>query len=104
MNVEERCLGVSLSPEAKELVRTVFEHALEPVEGRVDHARVRVMAAPEGVACRARVWPNAGSTVVVTARGASAVEAVLASAKGLVRQLQRRDGEHGRRVRRHHAS
>ena len=104
MNVEERCLGVSLSPEAKERVRTVFEHALESVEGRVDHARVRVMSAREGIQCRARVWPNAGSTVVVTATGASAIEAVLASAKGLLRQLQRREGEHGRRARRHHSS
>jgi hypothetical protein len=97
MKVEERCLGVSLTPEGKDLVREVFERALGRVEGRVDHVRLRLVPARRGIQCRARLWPNAGPTLVVSMTRASTMEAVLATAGGLVRKLQGPHVAHGRR-------
>ena len=100
MDVEERGIGMPLTPEVRALVRTVFERSFERAGGRVDRVRVRLMADGDGVRCRARLWPEAGATVVITETRPSTFEAVLASASGLVRALRQRHLARGRRSRR----
>jgi hypothetical protein len=81
---------VTLTPEARALVRTVFERSLDRVEDRVDHLRVRLMSDRDGIQCRAHLTPRVGAPFVTVATRASMVDAVLASASALAGAVERR--------------
>ena len=104
MNVEERVFGVSLTPEVRSLVRTVFERGFARVAGHVDLVRVRLFSVREGVACRAVLRPHTGATLAISETRPSTVEAVIASANALARELERRYLAQSRRSRRQRAS
>lgn len=90
MKLEERVLGVQLTPEAKAMVRTVFEHTLDRIGDHIDRVRVRVAWESDGIRCQARLWPDTGPTLIVSETRLTTLDAVHASASGLARALDRR--------------
>lgn len=91
MNVEERTSDELSTPEVRALVRTVFERTLERVRTQVDWVRVRVTKEGGGVVCHAQLHPIAGATVTSAETRPSMLDAILASADGLVEAMERRE-------------
>ena len=52
MHVEERSIGLDLTPELRSLVRTVVERSFARIEDHADHVQVRLFSVREGVECR----------------------------------------------------
>jgi hypothetical protein len=104
MNVDERCFGVPHTPEIMALVRTVFERAFAHITAHVDHVRVRLFSVRDGIECRAMLRPHSGATLAITETRSSTLGALMASANGLARSLERRVLSHSRKSRQHHAS
>jgi hypothetical protein len=104
MHVEERSLGMPLTPELRALVRTVVERSLGRIAPQIDAVWVRLVAAPNGVECRAVLRPKEGATLANAETRPTTVEAVIASANWLARELQRRYLAQGRRSRRQRVS
>lgn len=104
MNVEERGFGLSLTPEVRSMVRTVFERGCARIASHVDHVQVRLLSVRDGVECRAVLRPHTGATLAITETRLSMVEALIASANGLARELERRYLAHSRKSRRQRAS
>jgi hypothetical protein len=102
MNVEERCFGVPFTPEIRALVHTVFERSFAHITAHVDHVRVRLFSVRDGVECRAMLRPHSGATLAITQTRSSTLEALVASANGVARELERR--VHSRTSRRQRAS
>jgi hypothetical protein len=103
MHVEERSVGLPLTPEVRSLVRTVFERSFARVEALAAEVQVRLLSVRDGVECRAVLWPRAGGTLAITETRPSTIEAAIASANGLARELQRRYLSHSRKSRRRRA-
>jgi len=104
MNVEERCIGVPHTPEVRSLVRTVFERGLDRIASHVDHVQVRLFSVRDGVECRAVLRPHCGATLAIIETRPSAIEALMASANVLARELERQYLSHSRRSRRQRVS
>jgi hypothetical protein len=100
MHVEERSLGMPLTPELRAMVRTVVERSLARIAPQVAEVWVRLVSVPEGVECRAVLRPQAGATLATAETRPSTIEAVIASANWLARELKRRYLSQGRRSRR----
>ena len=100
MHVEERTIGLDLTPELRSLVRTVVERSFARIEDHADHVQVRIFSVREGIECRAVLWPRAGAILAVSEIRPSTIEAVIASANGLARELQRRYLARSRKSRR----
>lgn len=96
MIVQERYVGLPRSHEVSAWVKYIFEKTLDAEAPRVDTVRVQLCADGRDVICRARLKPYAGVEVVVAETRPNLLDALLASAQGLVRALARR----GRTVRR----
>jgi ribosome-associated translation inhibitor RaiA len=100
MYVEERSIGMPLTPELRSLVRTVWERSFARIAKQVDHAQVRLRLVREGVECRAVLRPHAGATLAASEVRPTMIDAVFASANKLARELQRRYMTKTRRSRR----
>jgi hypothetical protein len=100
MHVEERCFGLPITPELRATVRTVVERSFAPMAPRIDQVWVRLVSVPGGVECRTVVRPYAGATLAIAETRPSTIEAVIASATWLDRELRRRSLAQGRRARR----
>ncbi len=104
MNVEERSFGLALTPELRTLVRSVVERSFARIAEHVDQVWVRLFSVRDGVECRAVLRPHAGATLALTETRPSMLEAVIASANGLARELQRRYLAKSRKSRRQRVS
>jgi hypothetical protein len=93
-----------LTPELRAVVRTVVERSFARVGQQIDQVWVRLVSAPDGVECRAVLRPQGGATLAIAETRPSTIEAVIASASWLARELTHRTLTHGRRSRRQHQS
>jgi hypothetical protein len=100
MHVEERSLGMPLTPELRALVRTVVERSLGRIAPQIDAVWVRLVAVPDGVECRTVLRPREGATLASAETRPTTMEAIIASTNWLSRELQRRYLAHGRKSRR----
>jgi hypothetical protein len=90
MHVEEKTSGMPLTPEVRALVRTVMERSFARVAHIVDQLHVRLAWVHGRVECRAVLRPLAGATLAVKETRPSVLDALVASADGLSRELHRR--------------
>jgi hypothetical protein len=104
MNVEERTFGLPLTPEVRATVRTVLERSFARLAPRVDHVQVRLLAVRDSFECRLVLRPHSGATLAVVETRESMIEALIASATGLARELQRRCLAKNRRSREQRAN
>jgi hypothetical protein len=93
-----------LTPELRAVVRTVVERSFARIAPQIDQVSVRLVSVPDGVECRAVLRPQAGATLAIAETRPSTIEAVIASANWLARELEHRYLAHGRRARRQQVS
>lgn len=100
MRVEERGFGVALTPEVRAMVRNVVERSFARLGKRVDEVHVRISSVREGIECRTVLWQEAGPTLATSETRPSMIEALIACANGLARELEQQTVDKLRRSRR----